>query len=101
MDEEAQRKMIYSGLRSNRPVGHQGKMNAYSQDLREKIMAAVFGRGMSKSDAARTFGVSLSSVKRYTRAASEEENARGRPPGSSWEMTRRWSPRGPASWPRA
>lgn len=46
-------------------------MNAYSQDLREKIVEAVFGRGMGKSEAARAFGVSLSSVKRYARAASE------------------------------
>ncbi len=46
-------------------------MNAYSQDLREKIVEAVFQRGMSKTETALTFGVSLSSVKRYTRAASE------------------------------
>ena len=46
-------------------------MNAYSQDLREKIVEAVFQLGMSKTETALTFGVSLSSVKRYTRAASE------------------------------
>ena len=46
-------------------------MNAYSQDLREKIVEAVFERGVSKTETALTFGVSLSSVKRYTRAASE------------------------------
>ncbi len=39
-------------------------MNAYSEDLRRKIVSAV-ERGMSKSQAARTFDVSLSSVKRY------------------------------------
>jgi hypothetical protein len=42
-------------------------MNAYSEDLREKIIEAL-GRGMGKSEAARTFSVSLSSVKRYARA---------------------------------
>ena len=45
-------------------------MNAYSQDLTEKIVQAVFERGMGKSEAARALGVSLSSVKRYARAAS-------------------------------
>ena len=44
---------------------HHGRMNAYSRDLREKIVRAVSERGMGKSEAARTFGVSLSSVKRY------------------------------------
>jgi transposase len=39
-------------------------MKAYSEDLRKKILEAV-DRGMSKSEAARTFGVSRSSVKRY------------------------------------
>jgi transposase len=43
-------------------------MNGYSEDLREKIVAAV-GRGSSKSQAAHTFGVSLSSVKRYVKKA--------------------------------
>jgi hypothetical protein len=39
-------------------------MKAYSVDLRGKIIAAV-GRGMSKAQAARTFGVGATSVKRY------------------------------------
>jgi transposase len=39
-------------------------MNGYSEDLRKRIVSAV-QRGMSKSQAARTFSVSLSSVKRY------------------------------------
>jgi transposase len=39
-------------------------MNAYSEDLRRKIVEAV-QRGMPKTDAARTFGVGISSVKRY------------------------------------
>jgi transposase len=42
-------------------------MRAYSEDLRKKIVTAL-GRGMSKAEAARTFSVSLSSVKRYARS---------------------------------
>ena len=42
---------------------HEG-MNPYSEDLRKKIVEAV-ERGMPKIDAARTFGVGISSVKRY------------------------------------
>lgn len=49
-------------------------MNAYSEDLRKKIVEAVSERSMSKSEAARAFGVSFSSVKRYTRMASKGES---------------------------
>ena len=45
-------------------------MKAYSQDLRTKILEAV-DRGMPKSEAARAFGVSRSSVKRYAAARRE------------------------------
>ena len=45
-------------------------MNAYSEDLRKKIVEAL-RRGMGKSQAARTFSVSLSSVKRYAKLAEE------------------------------
>ncbi len=45
-------------------------MNAYSEDLRKKIVEAL-RRGMDKSEAARAFSVSLSSVKRYARMANE------------------------------
>lgn len=48
-------------------------MNAYSEDLRKKIVDAVCGRGVGKSEAARTFGVSLSSVKRYVSMARRGE----------------------------
>ncbi len=59
-------------------------MNAYSEDLRKKIVQAL-RRGNTKSEAARTFGVSRSSVKRYRRLASREEplaprKGGGRPP---------------------
>jgi transposase len=44
-------------------------MKAYSEDLRRKVVGAVEERGMGKSEAARTFGMSLSSVKRYVAKA--------------------------------
>src|SRR5215207_5384470 len=40
-------------------------MDAYSEDLRKKIVEAVEKRGMPKIEAARSFGVGISSVKRY------------------------------------
>src|SRR3712207_2511567 len=65
-------------------------MKAYSQDLREKIVEAVFGRDMAKSEEARAFGVSLSSVKRYARAASEGEPlAPKKRPGSKPKLDER------------
>ena len=45
-------------------------MKAYSEDLRRKVVEAL-ERGLSKSEAARLFGVSLSSVKRFARMARE------------------------------
>src|SRR5215208_3706981 len=45
-------------------------MNAYSEDVRKKIIEAL-GRGATKSEAARSFGVSRSSVKRYAKRAQE------------------------------
>lgn len=49
---------------------HHERMNPYSEDLRNKIVQAL-RRGMGKSQAARTFSVSLSSVKRYAKMADE------------------------------
>jgi transposase len=46
-------------------------MKAYSEDLRRKVVEAVEHRGMGKSEAARSFGVSLSSVKRYVAKANQ------------------------------
>jgi transposase len=59
-------------------------MKPYSEDLRTSIVRAVEG-GMSKSAAARLFGVSLSSVKRYLRIAQRgvslaPRKGGGRPP---------------------
>jgi transposase len=64
-------------------------MKAYSEDLRAKILEAI-DRGMPKSEAARAFGVSRSSVKRYAAARRE-----GRPlapkkhPGSKPKLDER------------
>src|SRR5215203_2659253 len=62
-----------------------GTMRAYSEDLRQKVVQAVEQRGTSKSEAARLFGISLSSVKRYTKLANRGESliprkGGGRPP---------------------
>jgi transposase len=59
-------------------------MCAYSPDLRAKIMAAV-DAGMSKSQAARTFGVGLTTIKRYAALQREQgslvpRSPTGRPP---------------------
>ena len=59
-------------------------MKPYSEDLRRSIVRAVEG-GTSKSAAARLFGVSLSSVKRYLRIAQRgaslaPKKGGGRPP---------------------
>jgi transposase len=68
-------------------------MKAYSEDLRTKIVQAIDQRGMSKSQAARLFGISLSSVKRYARLANQGESLAprkggGRPPKAD-EATRK------------
>ena len=47
-------------------------MKAYSKDLRQKIVD-VLRRGMSKAQAARTFGVGISTLKRYTSKAQRGE----------------------------
>src|SRR5215216_7071620 len=61
-------------------------MNAYSEDLRKKIIAAL-RRGMTKSEAARTFSVSRSSVKRYAKLVEEGRSlAPKKRPGSKPKM---------------
>jgi transposase len=70
-----------------------GAMKAYSEDLRQKVVEAVEQRGTSKSEAARLFSISLSSVKRYTKLASRGEplaprKGGGRPPKAD-ELTRK------------
>src|ERR671915_139678 len=57
-------------------------MSGYSVDLRRRIVSAVEG-GISKARAARTFSVSLSSVKRYVDKAKRGESlAPKKSPGS-------------------
>ena len=66
-------------------------MNAYSEDLREKIVQAL-ERGMGKSQAARTFCVSLSSIKRYAKLAEEGRSlAPKKRPGSKPKIDERSS----------
>jgi transposase len=66
-------------------------MNAYSEDLREKIIEAL-RRGMGKSEAARTFSVSLSSVKRYAKMDEEGRSlAPKKRPGSKPKIDERSS----------
>ena len=66
-------------------------MNAYSEDLREKIVEAL-ERGMGKSQAARTFSVSLSSVKRYAKLAQQGRSlAPKKRPGSKPKLDERAS----------
>jgi transposase len=62
------------------------RMNAYSEDLRMKIVEAL-RRGITKSEAARSFGVSRSSVKRYAKLADEDRSlAPKKRPGSKPKM---------------
>jgi transposase len=52
---------------------HHRVMKAYSVDLRHRIVAAVRG-GMSKAQAARTFRVGATSVKRYVARAQQGDS---------------------------
>src|SRR5918997_974158 len=74
-------------------------MNAYSEDLRKKIVEAV-ERGMPKIQAAKTFGVGTSSVKRYASKLERGESlAPNKSPGSGAvtdPARRRGSPSGSA-----
>jgi transposase len=66
-------------------------MSGYSEDLRTRIVSAVEG-GMSKAQAARTFSVSLSSVKRYVNNKAERAESlalRRRDPALLRSSTRR------------
>ena len=61
---------------------HHGVMDAYSEDLRRKIVEAVQERRMNQSEAARAFGVSRSSVKRYLKAVRQGRSlSPGKAPG--------------------
>ena len=61
-------------------------MKAYSVDLRQRIVAAVRG-GMSKAEAARTFRVGATSVKRYVARAQQGESLEpGKAPGNQSKL---------------
>ena len=63
-------------------------MKPCSLDLREKIVAAV-GHGMSKAQAARTFGVGATSVKRYVKLKEEGKPLTpGKAPGKKAKLDR-------------
>jgi transposase len=63
-------------------------MRAYSVDLRQKIVDAVRRGGLTKTEVARTFGVSRSSVKRYVKMDTELGSlAPSKPPGSTPKIT--------------
>src|SRR5215210_1673364 len=65
---------------------HHSMMKAYSVDLRQKIIAAV-ERGMSKAQAARTFGVCATSVKRYVKLAEQGKPlSPGKAPGKKAKL---------------
>jgi transposase len=62
---------------------HHSRMNAYSEDLRKKIVEAT-ERGTPNTEVARAFGVGVSSVKRYVATAREGRSlAPKRRPGSN------------------
>jgi transposase len=64
-------------------------MKAYSKDLRQKIVDTI-ERGMPKAEAARTFGVGISTVKRYaTKAQKGEPLEPGKAPGKRPKMDER------------
>ena len=64
-------------------------MKAYSKDLRQKIVDAI-ERGMPKAEAARTFGVGISTVKRYvTKAQKGEPLEPAKAPGKRPKMDER------------
>jgi transposase len=66
---------------------HHPTMTAYSVDLREKIVDAVLQRGTSKAQAARTFGVGATSVKRYVKLQEEGKLLRpGKAPGNKGKL---------------
>ena len=64
-------------------------MKAYSEDLRRKIVDAI-EQGMPKAQAARTFGVGISTVKRYASKAQKGEPLEpGKAPGKRPKMDER------------
>ena len=53
-------------------------MKAYSEDLRLRVLAAV-DHGMPRAEVARTFGVSVSTIKRYLKLRRQTGDVRPKP----------------------
>lgn len=71
-------------------------MNAYSKDLRLKVLSAI-DRGISRKEVADLFGVSLSTIKRWLKRRQETADVRiyeipGRPPVKGAAL-RAWLPK--------
>ncbi len=65
------------------------RMDAYSEDLRKKKIVEAVETGMPKIEAARLFGVGISSVKRYLATAKAGRSlAPKKRPGSKPKMAR-------------
>ena len=65
---------------------HHVRMKAYSLDLRRKVVEAVL-RGMPNVEVARSFGIGISTVKRYMgKAHKGEDLAPRRPPGKGRKL---------------
>jgi len=62
-------------------------MKAYSEDLRQKVVEAIEQRGTSKSEAARLFGISFSSVKRCEKGGAAKMGASLRAPARLHSFT--------------
>src|ERR687897_141780 len=78
-----------SALQRSWAARHHSRMNAYSEDLRKKIVEAT-ERGTPNTEVARAFGVGVSSVKRYVATAREGRSlAPKRRPGSKPKLDER------------
>ena len=70
-------------------TAYHSRMNAYSEDLRKKIVEAT-ERGTPNTEVARAFGVGVSCVKRYVATAREGRSlAPKRHPGSKPKLDER------------
>jgi transposase len=70
-------------------------MRAYSKDLRVKVLEAV-DRGMPRAEVARTFGISLPSIKRWLKRRRETGEVGAKappgPPAVKGTMLEEWLP---------
>jgi transposase len=71
-------------------------MKPYSKDLRIRVLAAV-DRGVPREEAARTFSVSVPTIKRWLKRRRETGDVEPKPipgrPSSKGEMLRGWLPK--------